>query len=75
MNYSIIRTILGHVIRFEGAFLLIPVIIALIYGESSGISFSVRRASGGLYTLSSLFKVTWLQKNENAAVMRIFRRN
>lgn len=41
MNYSIIRTILGHVIRFEGAFLLIPVIIALIYGESSGIYFAV----------------------------------
>ena len=32
-------------------------------------------ASGGLYTFSYLFKVTWLQKEENAAVMRFLRCN
>ena len=39
MNYSIIRTVLGHVIRFEGIFMLIPALIALFYGEKEGIYF------------------------------------
>ena len=37
--------------------------------------FSAHRASGGLYTFSYVFKVTWLQKVENTAVMRLLRRN
>ena len=34
MNTSMIRLILGHVIRLEGCFLLLPCIIALIFRES-----------------------------------------
>ena len=33
MNSSIIRYILGHIIKLEGIFLLLPCIIAIIYKE------------------------------------------
>lgn len=33
MNTSIIRYILGHIIKLEGFFMLLPCIIAIIYGE------------------------------------------
>ena len=33
MNYSIIRRILGIVVEFIGAFLLLPAICGLFYGE------------------------------------------
>ena len=39
MNISIIRYILGQVLRLEGLFLLLPCIVALIYRETSGLSF------------------------------------
>ena len=39
MNYSIIRTVLGHVIRFEGIFMLFPVLVAVLYGEGAGKYF------------------------------------
>lgn len=39
MNISIIRYMLGQVLRFEGFFLLLPCIVALIYQESSGFAF------------------------------------
>ena len=39
------------------------------------LSFSAHRLSDALYTFSYSFKVTWLQKEENAAVMRLLRRN
>lgn len=36
MNYSIIRYILCRVLEFEGIFLSLPCIVALIYGEKEG---------------------------------------
>lgn len=39
MNYSIIRYILSSVLCFEGAFLLLPAIVALIYKENQGFVF------------------------------------
>ena len=39
MNTSIIRYVLGQVLRFEGFFLLLPCLVALIYRESSGFAF------------------------------------
>lgn len=39
MNYSIIIHILGWVLNFEGLFLGLPCIVALIYGEKSGFAF------------------------------------
>ena len=35
MNYSIILYILGCVLKFESAFLLLPVIVAFIYKETA----------------------------------------
>lgn len=39
MNYSIIAYIMGWVLNFEGAFLLLPVFTAFIYGEKEGHAF------------------------------------
>ena len=41
MNYSIIRYILCRVLEFEGIFLLLPCIVALIYREKTGYAFLV----------------------------------
>ncbi len=41
MNYSIILYIVGWVLNFEGAFLLLPFFTSLIYGEKGGISFLI----------------------------------
>ncbi len=41
MNYSIIRYILCRVLEFEGAFLVLPCVIALIYGEKEGFAFLI----------------------------------
>ena len=39
MNTSIIRYILGQVLRVEGLFLLLPCLVSVIYRESSGFAF------------------------------------
>lgn len=39
MNYSIILYIVGWVLNFEGAFLLLPALTALVYRESDGFIF------------------------------------
>ena len=39
MNTSIIRYVLGQVLRLEGLFMFLPCIVALIYGELSGLAF------------------------------------
>lgn len=41
MNFGIIGYIVGVVMTIEGAAMLLPWIVSLIYGESSGISFLV----------------------------------
>lgn len=41
MNTSMIRLILGHVIRLEGFFLLLPCIIALVYREKQLSSYMI----------------------------------
>lgn len=41
MNYSIIRYILCRVLEFQGMFLSLPCLVALIYGEREGISYAV----------------------------------
>ena len=33
MNYSMVFYILGHILKFESAFLMLPVIVCLLYGE------------------------------------------
>ena len=39
MNTSIIRYVLGQVLKIEGLFMLLPCLVALIYGEFSGFAF------------------------------------
>lgn len=41
MNYSIIRYILCRVLEFEGIFLALPCIVAIIYGEKEGVAYAV----------------------------------
>lgn len=41
MNYAIIRFILGWILNFEAAFMLLPCIVAIIYGEAQGWSFVI----------------------------------
>jgi trk system potassium uptake protein TrkH len=46
MNSSIIRYILGQVLKLEAVFMLLPCIVALIYREPSGIWFLVSAVIG-----------------------------
>lgn len=39
MNSSIVRVVLGHVLKIEAAFLLLPCIVAMIYGERQGFVY------------------------------------
>lgn len=39
MNYSIIRYILGYVLKFEAVFMMLPCITAFFYQEQSGFAF------------------------------------
>ncbi len=48
MNSSIIRYILGHVLKIEAIFLLLPCLVAVIYGEATGFSFLITFGICGL---------------------------
>lgn len=39
MNYSMVRYILGFILKFESAFLLLPSVVGLIYQEKQGIAY------------------------------------
>ena len=41
MNFSMIRYVIGLVITFEGVFLSLPCLVALIFQEEKGIPFAV----------------------------------
>ncbi len=41
MNNSMIRVIIGHIMKIEAVFLLLPCIVALIYGETEGFTYLV----------------------------------
>ena len=55
MNYLIVAYIMGWVLNFEGAFMLLPAVTALIYGEKEGFVFLgcsiFSFVAGGLITL------------------------
>ena len=56
MNTSIIRYILGQVLKVEAVFLLLPCLIALIYQEDQGFSFLVMVVICGLLGVLSTLK-------------------
>lgn len=39
MNYSMVLYILGHILKFESAFLMLPALVGLLYREREGIPF------------------------------------
>lgn len=41
MNRSVIIHILGWILNFEAAFMVLPIIVAIIYGEKSGFAFLI----------------------------------
>ena len=48
MNYSMLRYLFGMVLMIEAAFLALPLSVALLYGESSGIWFLFTMAAVGI---------------------------
>lgn len=44
MNFSIVKYIIGYVLAFEAAFMVLPCIVAVIYQESEGWSFVITAA-------------------------------
>lgn len=55
MNYSIIRYVLGSVLKFEGLFLCLPFLVGLWYQEKSSIAFLITI----LICLSLGFLMSW----------------
>ena len=53
MNNSMIRYILGHVLKIEAVLLLLPCIVALIYREPSGVSFIITAILCGILGIFS----------------------
>ena len=41
MNFELITYIIGWILNFQGAFLLVPCIVAMIYNEKSGFAFLI----------------------------------
>ena len=48
MNYRMIAYLLGVIILIEAAFMLLPLAVALIYGEASGIWFAATIAAAAV---------------------------
>ena len=41
MNYSMVLYILGYMLKFESAFLMLPFLVGLIYSEDTSLSYLV----------------------------------
>ena len=48
MNYPMLRYLFGMILLIEAAFLALPLGVAVIYGESTGIYFLYTMAAAGL---------------------------
>ena len=44
MNFSMVLYILGYILKFESAFLMLPALVSLIYQERAGIPFVITAA-------------------------------
>ena len=44
MNYSMVLYILGYILKFESAFLMLPALVSLLYQERAGIPFVITAA-------------------------------
>ena len=68
MNKKMIIYILGKMLGVEGAVLLIPALVSLIYGEKSGFSFLI---VGQYSESSSLFSVERGQRVQEYTVKKV----
>ena len=41
MNYRVVLNLLGKILLIEAAFMALPILVALLYGESSWIYFLI----------------------------------
>ncbi len=64
MNSSIIRVVLGHVLKIEAAFMLLPCLIAVIYGEEEG--FVYLAVAGGCAVIGTL--MTQIKKPKDSSL-------
>lgn len=62
MNSSVIRYILGHVLKIEALVLLLPCVVAFIYGEEAGISFFIT------FVICSLLGIVMTRKKPQSFV-------
>ena len=62
MNKKMIIYILGKMLGVEGALLLIPALVSLIYGEKTGVSFLIVAAVLGVISALILRKYPIHQK-------------
>ena len=51
MNYRMIAYLIGLIILIEAAFMLLPLVVALIYGEASGVWFAAVAAAAAVLGL------------------------
>ena len=56
MNYSIVRYILGQVLKLESILLLLPCLVALIYQEKNGFYFLITAAIGFMISIAMTIK-------------------
>lgn len=61
MNTSIIRYVLGQVLKIEGLFMLLPCLVALIYGEMSGLAF----LGSAFLSITAGMLMTWKKPASN----------
>ncbi len=61
MNKPVIRYILCHVMRIEGALMLLPLIVAVLYGDPEWVDFAI--VAGGLIFLGSLGTISKPKNN------------
>lgn len=66
MNNSIIRYVLGYVLRIEAALLLLPILVAMIYQEDTFSAFVV--VAAGAFVLGSL--MTWKKPRDTSVYIK-----
>lgn len=67
MNSSMIRVILGHVLKIEAAFMLLPCLVALIYGEKQGLAYLLVAV---LCVVTGILMTVWGKPKSNSLYLK-----
>lgn len=67
MNYAMLLYILGHILKFESAFLMLPALVGLIYKEKEGFAF--------LFVGAICFLIGFLLRRKKPTVSTLYPRN